>query len=74
MKDVPIALDMLFLRDSTIQHIAAQVAPCPSEPCPTYGPQEPVSQVIELRGGRAEELGLDVGDHVRIESVVPEAP
>jgi len=74
MKDVPIALDMVFVRSGRIQHIAARAPPCPSEPCPTYSPEDPVTQVIELRGGRAQELGLAVGDRVRIESVSPRAP
>ncbi|NJO42595.1 MAG: DUF192 domain-containing protein [Cyanobacteria bacterium CRU_2_1] len=66
MKNVPVALDMVFLRDGEVKAIAASVPPCDTNPCPTYGPQTPIDQVIELRSGRAAELGLEVGDRVEI--------
>jgi hypothetical protein len=66
MKNVRIPLDMIFLRDGEVKAIAASVPPCTAEPCPTYGPPTAVNQVIELRGGRAAELGLKVGDRVKI--------
>jgi len=49
-----------------VKAIAASVPPCTTSPCPTYGPETLVNQVIELRGGRAAELGLKVGDQVKI--------
>ncbi|MCW6035754.1 DUF192 domain-containing protein [Spirulina subsalsa FACHB-351] len=67
MKNVSIPLDMLFLRDGTIQAIARNVPPCLQAPCPTYGPNLDIDQVIELRGGRAAELGVQVGDRVSID-------
>ncbi|NEO28078.1 MAG: DUF192 domain-containing protein [Kamptonema sp. SIO4C4] len=67
MKNVEIPLDMVFVRDGVIRDIAANVPPCASEPCPSYGPSEPVDQVIELGGGQAAKLGLEVGDRVTIE-------
>ncbi|MGK7924340.1 MAG: DUF192 domain-containing protein [Spirulina sp.] len=69
MKNVRISLDMIFLRDGEIRYIAANVPPCqkPAPQCPAYGPPEAIDRVIELRGGRAEELGLKVGDRVTIE-------
>ncbi|MBW4647526.1 MAG: DUF192 domain-containing protein [Kastovskya adunca ATA6-11-RM4] len=68
MKNVKIPLDMVFLRDGEIKAIAADVPPCKAEPCKTYGPGQSVEidQVIELRGGRAAELGLSVGDRVQV--------
>lgn len=67
MKNVAINLDMIFLRDSQIVAIAADVPPCTQDPCPLYGPAEPVDGVIELAGGRAAQLGLEVGDRAPIE-------
>ncbi|WP_017317054.1 DUF192 domain-containing protein [Mastigocladopsis repens] len=67
MKNVPVPLDMVFMRDGIVQYIAASAPPCNSDPCPTYGPQTPINQVIELRSGRATELGLKVGSRVKIE-------
>lgn len=69
MKNVPVPLDMVFLRDGEVKAIEANVPPCTDEPCPIYGPQSEIKidQVIELRGGRAAELGLQVGDRIEIE-------
>lgn len=69
MKNVPVALDMVFLRDGEVQAIVANVPPCADEPCPIYGPEGMVEidRVIELRAGRAAELGLKAGDRIEIE-------
>jgi len=67
MKNVVISLDMLFVREGKLVTIAPEVPPCTTIPCPTYGPAEAVDQVIELRGGRAAELGLKPGDPVVVQ-------
>lgn len=67
MKNVKIPLDMVFLREGTIRAIATNVPPCHTDRCPSYGPNTPIDQVIELRGGRAAELKLKVGQKVPIE-------
>jgi hypothetical protein len=70
MKDVPVPLDMVFLRNGEVIAIAAEVPPCQAEPCATYGPDgEIVDQVIELRSGRAAEIGLAEGDTVTIRAL-----
>jgi hypothetical protein len=66
MKNVSIPLDMVFLRNGEVKAIAANVPPCTTTPCPSYGPEIAIDQVIELRGGRAAELGLKVGDRVSV--------
>ena len=67
MKNTLIELDMIFLQNGQVKAIATNVPPCTTTPCPTYGPQKIViDQVIELRGGRATELGLKVGDRISI--------
>ena len=67
MRNVPVPLDMVFIYNGTVQAIAAAVPPCTADPCPTYGPgSQLVDQVIELRAGRAAELGLAAGDAVVI--------
>ncbi len=109
MKDVPINLDMIFLREGKVVAIAANVPPCPTLPCSFYSPAMetkqgitgiasglsneqgivgpvtfnqsitpleniqllPVDQVIELRGGRTGELGLQAGDSLVV-AAVPE--
>ncbi len=66
MKNVPVALDMVFLQNGVIKYIEAAAPPCPNEPCPTYGPNVPIDTVIELRSGRAAELKLRTGDRIEI--------
>ena len=67
MKNCKISLDMIFMRDSVVKAITVSAPPCTTDPCPTYGPDTPVDRVIELRGGRAAELGVKVGDRIAIE-------
>ena len=67
MKNTPVPLDIVFMQKGVVQYIASNVPPCTSDPCPTYGPRKPIDQVIELRSGRAAELGLKIGDNVKIE-------
>lgn len=66
MKNTLIPLDMVFLHKGEVKAIAANVPPCTTTPCPSYGPGVLIDQVIELRGGRAVEIGLKVGDRVSI--------
>jgi uncharacterized membrane protein (UPF0127 family) len=66
MKNTLIPLDMVFLREGQVKAITANVPPCRTEPCPSYPSGVAIDQVIELRGGRAAELGLKVGDRVNI--------
>lgn len=69
MKNVPVPLDMVFMRKGVIQYVEASAPPCVKEPCPTYGPRTLIDQVIELRSGRAAELGLKKGDKVTISPI-----
>jgi uncharacterized membrane protein (UPF0127 family) len=67
MKNCQISLDMIFLRDGIVKAIEVSAPPCTADPCPTYGPNTAVDRVIELRGGRAAELGIKVGDRIEID-------
>jgi uncharacterized membrane protein (UPF0127 family) len=67
MKNVPVSLDMVFVRDGRIVALAQWVPPCRETPCPVYGPaDEPVDAVVELRAGRIAELGIVPGDRMLI--------
>jgi uncharacterized membrane protein (UPF0127 family) len=62
MKNTLIPLDIIFIRpDGTIANIAANTTPMSLDPIPSL---EPVSAVLEIRGGRAAELGIEPGDRV----------
>ncbi|TVQ53101.1 MAG: DUF192 domain-containing protein, partial [Spirulina sp. DLM2.Bin59] len=71
MKNVPISLDMIFIHEGEVIDIVHDVPGCSAEPCPTYGPDQWVDYVIELRGGRAEAMGLAVGDRLELEFLSP---
>jgi uncharacterized protein len=68
MKNTLIPLDMLFVSNGVVKYIGANIPPCKQATCPDYGPNSPIAvdSVIELRGGRAAELGIKVGDRLKI--------
>ena len=62
MKDTPLPLDIIFVGpDGTISNIVAQTTPYSLDPVLSVGP---ASLVLELAGGRAQELGIQAGDKV----------
>ena len=62
MRNTLIPLDMIFIReDGTIARVAANTVPR-SEATVQSG--EPVAAVLEIKGGRAAELGITEGDRV----------
>ena len=62
MKNTLIPLDMLFVDDGRIVSIARNATPLSETPIPSGAP---VTDVIELRGGRAAEIAAAPGDRVR---------
>jgi hypothetical protein len=67
MKNCKISLDIVFLHQGKVVGISANTPPCTTEPCPQYGPEALVDQVIELQSGRAAAIGLKVGDTVKVQ-------
>ncbi len=72
MKNTPSPLDMIFLLDGRVQAIARNATMCVSDPCPIY-PESGViaDNVIEVRAGLTQELGLQEGDQVVIKFLLP---
>jgi uncharacterized membrane protein (UPF0127 family) len=63
MKNTLIPLDMLFIApDGRVVSIARQATPMSEAPIPSGGD---VLAVLEIRGGRAAEIGVQPGDLVR---------
>lgn len=63
MKNTVIPLDIIFVRaDGTIESIADNTIPYSTTPVASG---EPVTAVLELRGGLAAELGIKAGDQVK---------
>lgn len=62
MKNTVIPLDIIFVRDNgKIESIAANTVPYSTAPVASG---EPVTAVLELRGGLAAEMGIAAGDKV----------
>ncbi len=62
MKNTPLPLDIIFVGvDGRIMNIAANTVPYSLDPVPADGL---TSLVLEIPGGRAEELGIAAGDTV----------
>lgn len=63
MKNTPLPLDIIFIgEDRRIVNIAAQTTPYSLESVYSDGP---AIAVLEIRGGRAAELGIGPGDRVQ---------
>lgn len=63
MRNTPLPLDLIFIaEDHTVKNIAAMAEPYSLESIPSDGP---VIAVLELIGGRAEQLGIEPGHTVK---------
>jgi uncharacterized membrane protein (UPF0127 family) len=71
MKNTLIPLDLLFIdKDGYIINLAAQATPMSEANIPSGGQ---VLGVLEIKGGRAAELGIEPGDRVK-ERIFGDAP
>ncbi len=65
MKNTLIPLDMIFLNsDRQVVDLFASVPPCRRDPCPSYTSALPARYVLEIAGGLAAKLKLQVGDKI----------
>lgn len=63
MKDTLIPLDIIWINNAdTIVFIQKNALPCKTEICESYYPNISASYVFEINSGKADELGLKVGD------------
>ena len=63
MRNTPSSLDIIYIgADGRIVSIARHTTPYSEASIPSYGPAK---GVLELRAGRAEEIGAEAGDQVR---------
>ncbi len=63
MKNTLVHLDLIYLdRDKQVVDIFIDVPPCERMPCETYTSKKPAKYVLELRGNRAKELNIKLGD------------
>jgi uncharacterized membrane protein (UPF0127 family) len=68
MKDTLIPLSIAFWDEEERIVDILDMEPCPSEPCPTYGPDVPYVGAVEVNVGWFERNGVRVGDRVELSS------
>ena len=74
MKNTMIPLDMIWMDASgKVIFVSANTPPCKADPCPTYGPDAPARQVLEIAGGMAAKENIAVGSTLRLIDV-PQKP
>src|ERR1700744_526147 len=67
MKNTLIPLDILYFdKDRKLISIAADVPPCKADPCKAYSSYGSAQYVLELGGGVAKQIGIQVGDELTI--------
>ena len=72
MKNTPSPLDIIFLLDGEVKAIARNATTCQSDPCPIYPEGGVVADnVIEVRAGLTQELGLKEGDRISVKFLLP---
>ncbi len=72
MKNTPSPLDIIFLLDGEVKAIARNATTCKSDPCPVYPEGGVVADnVIEVRAGLTQVLGLKEGDRISVKFLLP---
>ncbi|MCX6555964.1 MAG: DUF192 domain-containing protein [Candidatus Aminicenantes bacterium] len=65
MKNTRISLDIIYLNGGQqIVDMHLAVPPCISDPCPGYDSKYPARYVLELKGGMAKKMNLQIGDKI----------
>jgi len=63
MKKTLIPLDMIWMdKDKKVVYIAHNSQPCKNDPCPGYSPSSEGMYVLEINGGFAKKMNLNIGN------------
>jgi len=70
MKNTMIPLDIIWMDSAgKVVFVSANTPQCRADPCPTYGPDQPASNVLEIAGGMAKKEMVEVGAVIRFVDV-----
>ena len=70
MKNMFIPLDFVWMSTSgEVVDVRADVQPCRSDPCPSYGSSKPARAVLEVNAGFATAHGVRPGDRLMFNNV-----
>jgi uncharacterized membrane protein (UPF0127 family) len=68
MKNTLIPLDIIWIdKNKEVVFISKDTQPCEQEPCPNINPYKKAKYVLEVCGGTAERIGLNVGDKLKLD-------
>jgi len=68
MKNTLIPLDIIWIdSNKEVVFISKDAQPCEQEPCPTINPYKRAKYVLEVCGGTADKIGLEVGDKLKLD-------
>ena len=71
MKNTIISLDIIWInKNEEVVFISKETPPCVEEPCPVYNPEVISRYVLEVNSGVVDEIGLGIGDEVRIDQKI----
>lgn len=70
MKNVLIPLDIIWLdQNRKIVYLAENCQPCSELPCQSIKPDSPARYVLEIKGGRSQQIGLAKGDILEFKGI-----
>ena len=69
MKDTYVPLDIIFINEELEVVNIEHAEPCEVKDCPTYESKRPVKYVLEIKGGLAEELGIEKNDKITVSGI-----
>ena len=68
MKNTRIALDIFYFdKDLKLVSVSENTPPCRVQQCPSYPSDGPARYVLELNAGKAQQLGVSVGDPLELD-------
>ena len=68
MKNTRIPLDIMYFdKELKLVSISADTPPCRVSRCPSYPSKAPAKYVLELNAGTAMELGVELGDRLKVD-------
>ncbi|MFA6146421.1 MAG: DUF192 domain-containing protein [Patescibacteria group bacterium] len=63
MKNTLEPLDIIWLnKNKQVIFISKNTPICENDPCPNYGTEQKSLYVLEIKGGTADQIGLNIGD------------
>jgi uncharacterized membrane protein (UPF0127 family) len=66
MKNMRFPIDIIWIKDTTIVDITKNIPTETTSQLKTYTPVVPINKVLEVNAGTCDQLGIRIGDTIRI--------